>query len=500
MTTPLFTQSELQTLSIPYPDRIERRIRRRDIDGAMALTHEMAESRILLHDFYADSCTVLWSFIGDHCGEDAIEPMFRYIFARSAARQFFDAAGAQVLPHLSVLLLAKSWRAHSCFGKGDHPGNFSITEDAEKFTFHLHPCGSGARLWKKGWYANGAGGKLSQTSHPWTYNRKNFPYYCIHCPFLNEILPYESGYGALLWPVDPPDSPSGNCAWHIYKNPNAIPERYYERLGLSRKPVAPGPYPARTKPFFSDNELTDMARPTTDRILEKLERGDTKTATRLCREVTDEFLVLHDLYVNMLASTLSFIAETGGEASLEKALDLQFTLCINRQIIKPVAQMPARETTKFLAGHIFGTDNCNGCGYIPGKFKITETDTQIIFSLNPCGSGGRLVRAGTGTSQKNLQKWRERMETGIVTFLSHRIPLPEPLVRWIFPYMVNHFTQRKPFSLGKTAAAHPWSFHRLQVPYFCCQCGMLQQKLGNDRLQIIPPTHKRDACVWKLKK
>jgi len=64
MTTPLFTQSELQTLSIPYPDRIERRIRRRDIDGAMALTHEMAESRILLHDFYADSCTVLWSFIG----------------------------------------------------------------------------------------------------------------------------------------------------------------------------------------------------------------------------------------------------------------------------------------------------------------------------------------------------------------------------------------------------------------------------------------------------
>ena len=496
----LFTQQKLSDLATPYPDRIKRRIRKRDIDGAIKLTEEMAGSRIILHDFFADSCTILWSWIGDHFGEDAIDPMFRYIFARSAKRQFFDAAGAQVMPHLSVYLLAKSWRAHSCFGKGEHPGEFSITEDADKFTFHLHPCGSGSRLWKKGWYAPGAGGKLSEAKHPWTYNRKNFPYYCIHCPFLNEILPYESTYGALLWPVDPPVDDSDTCAWHIYKNPNNIPTHYYDRMGLTKKIIATGPYPACKKPFFTENELLEMARPMTDRIIEKLTAGDATTALKLCRKVKDEFLVLHDLYVNMLASTLSFISDMDGEKAVGDALSHQYDLCVNRQIIEPFSKMHIREKATFLANHIFGTDHCNGAGYYPGKFQINETDTKIIFTLNPCGSGGRLLRAGADKPAGNSKKWRERIETGFITFLSHHLPLPEPLVRSVFPLMVTHFTQRKPFGLGKTANPHAWSFNRPGIPYFCCQCGMVQQKLGTDHFRIIPPTHRRDACVWELKK
>jgi len=496
----LFTKQELIELTIPYPNRIKRRIRDRDIDGAIALTDEMAGSRILLHDFFADSCTVLWSWIGDYFGENAIDPMFRYIFARSAKRQFFDAARAQVMPHLSVYLLSKSWRAHSCFGRGKHPGKFSVTEDKDKFTFHLHPCGSGSRLWKKGWYAPEAGGKLSESHHPWTYNRKNFPYYCIHCPFLNEILPYESTYGALLWPVDPPGDDSDACAWHIYKNPNNIPIHYYDRMGLTRKTIPTGPYPVRKKSFFTENELLEMSRPMTDRIIEKLTAGDAATALKLCREVKDEFLVLHDLYVNMLASTLSFISEMDSETALGNALNHQYDLCVYRQIVKPISSMPIRKKAAFLASHIFGTDNCNGTGYYPGKFQINETDTKIIFTLTPCGSGGRLLRSGADKPMRNFQKWRERIETGFITFLSHHLLLPEPLVRSVFPLMVTHFTQRKPNGLGKTVNPHAWSFNRSGIPYFCCQCGMLQKNIGIDHLRIVPPTHRGDACVWELKK
>jgi hypothetical protein len=135
-----------------------------------------------------------------------------------------------------------------------------------------------------------------------------------------------------------------------------------------------------------------MARPTTDRIIEKLTAGDAATALKLCRKVKDEFLVLHDLYVNMLASTLSFISEMDGETALGKALSHQYDLCVYRQIVKPISSMPIREKAAFLANHIFGTDNCNGAGYYPGKFQIIETDTKIIFTLKPCGSGGRLLR------------------------------------------------------------------------------------------------------------
>ena len=45
-----------------------------------------------------------------------------------------------------VHALAATWRAHSCSGTGPHPGAFTITEDDEKFTFDMNPCGSGQRL------------------------------------------------------------------------------------------------------------------------------------------------------------------------------------------------------------------------------------------------------------------------------------------------------------------------------------------------------------------
>ena len=44
----------------------------------------------------------------------------------------------------------------------------------------------------------------------WTFNQKNFPYYCIHSAFLNELLPYET-FGYLLWPTDEPQSPGDIC-------------------------------------------------------------------------------------------------------------------------------------------------------------------------------------------------------------------------------------------------------------------------------------------------
>ncbi len=496
----IFTKAQLKALATPYPDRIAQRIRKKDTAGALALTREMAGSRIFLHDFFADSCTVLWSFVGEQFGEETIEPMFRYVFAQSAERQFFDAASAQVLPYLSVYLLAKSWRAHSCFAAGDHPGQFSITEDDEKFTFHLHPCGSGLRLWQRGWYEPEAGGRLSRKPWKWTYNRKDFPYYCIHCPFLNEILPYESGYGALLWPVDPPQSANDACAWHVYKDSNNIPASYYQRLGLTKKPRPAGPYAVKSGRYFSDEALAQMARPMTDRIIEALEAGNARLAQQLCAEVKDEFLVLHDLYVNMLAATLSFIADQGGEAALAEALDRQYETCVLRQFVQKLAQMPVSEKAVFLATHIFGTDNCNGTGRYSGRFSISETDTEIVFYLRPCGSGGRLIRAKSTRPQGLFRKWWEKLETAAVVFSARRIPLPEALIERMFPAMVNRFTQRKPYGLGRTQKAHAWSFDQKGVPYFCCPCGMIQEKLGNDCLTIFPPTKNRRACVWRLKK
>ncbi len=496
----IFTPAQLTALATPWPDRIIDCIRNHDLDGAISLTRDMAGSRVLLHDFFADTCTILWSFASERFGEETLAPMFRFVFARAAGRQFFDAAVARMPPHLSVYLLAKSWRAHSCFGAGEYPARFSIHEDDEKFTFYLQPCASGQRLWKKGIYDPGGGGRLSQNPYPWTYNRKGFPYYCIHCAFLNEILPLESGYGALLWPVDPITGPDDTCAWHVYKDPDDIPEPYYQRLGAEKNPGPGGRYNIRPGRYFSDRQLAQMARPATDRIIAALEKEDLQKARRLCREVTDEFLTLHDLYVNMIAATLTYIADQGGEDALEAALDRQYEQCLRRQVIEPFSSMPLAEKATVLAAQIFGTDNCNRTGRYPGRFTIEESPGEIVFHLRPCGSGGRLIRAGSYRPQKRMNRLRETIETAAIIRAARWLPLPEGLLQRLFPRLVNHFTQRKPYNLYRIRTARPWSFGRAKMPVFCSQCGMIQHKLGQRCLEISPPSGTRRPCVWRLKK
>jgi hypothetical protein len=496
----LFSPEQLDELAVSYPDRIIQYINSGKMEEALSACSEMRESRILLHDFFADSCTVLWSFIGERLGEDVINDMFRYIFKQSAERQYYNVAEAQVMPHLTVYLLAKSWRAHSCFGAGEYPGKFSITEDDEKFTFHLNPCGSGARLWQKGWYEKGRRGRLSEKAYPWSYSRIGFPYYCIHCPFLNEILPYESGYGKIMWPVDPLKDPEGECAWHVYKNPDRISEKYYKRLNLTRKPGNMRLASAKKGKYFSDFELEELARPMTDRIAEMIKQGDLRKARRLCRDVKDEFLPLHDLYIMMLLATFTFIADRAGETALSEALDIQFDKCIKGQILLKTKNKTAREKVIFLATKIFGTDNCNGSGYYRGAFSIEETEKEIRFILNPCGSGGRLLRSGCYDRMGSFQKYREKAENSIVNFLARHIPLPESVLKIVFPWVVTHFTQRKSYSQGITKEAYSWSFWKKGTPYYCCQCGKIAEKLIGTGLQIESPKSKTDVCVWKIDK
>jgi hypothetical protein len=496
----LFNPDELKALATPYPVLIRQKIILKQIDAALSLCEEMKHSQVALHDFFAESCTVLWSWAGKALGEETVEDMFRYIFEQSARRQFFDAACAMAPPHLAVILLAKSWRAHSCFAAGDHPGNFSISEDPEKFTFHLNPCGSGLKLWKKGWYEPGMGGALSDQERTWTYQRKGLPYYCIHCPFLNEILPYESDYGTLMWPVDPPETLEDTCKWHIYKDRNKIPGHYYLRLDLKKKNVPANKYLVPGRTYFSDSQLSEMSIPMTDQIAEKIKNGKYPEAIRLCSQVKDEFLALHDLYVNMLVSTLTFIAEKSGESGLENALRLQFEKCVQKQFCDLFTRLTPKDKVVFLARKIFGTDICNGSGYYKGKFYISETDDEVIFTLDPCGSGGRLIRSGAYAAMPRLKKQKEFIEKAIICSASGFFPLPEMLFAKLFPYIVNHFTQRKPHNQGKTREIHSWSFSMADVPFFCCQCGVIHERFGNKGIRISPPIGKDNRCIWRIDK
>ena len=127
-----------------------------------------------------------------------------------------------------VELLAATWRAHSCRASV-RTRAFTITEDDEKFTFAMNPCGSGQRLVRNGAYEGlpDGGVRARPTTGP---SAQGLPLYCTHCAFMNESLPIQwSGYP--LYPSEPPEDYSRDpCSWYWYKDPGH-PRAHWSRYG-----------------------------------------------------------------------------------------------------------------------------------------------------------------------------------------------------------------------------------------------------------------------------
>ena len=229
MTERWFSADELRELSRPTMDRAIEAIDRGDLDEARRLCSEMKHEWQMLHDLMAGGLLDLVSFIQQRLGEDGIAEAWSESMSRGWRRHH---EGIEALERRDLVpLLAATWRAHSCSGVGPNPGSFTITEDEEKVTFAMHPCGSGQRLVLNGAYTGLPDGGRTREAHDWSFDRADFPLYCTHCSFMNESLPIQwSGYP--LYPCDPPgDYARDPCVWYWYKDPDAIPERHYKRYG-----------------------------------------------------------------------------------------------------------------------------------------------------------------------------------------------------------------------------------------------------------------------------
>lgn len=232
-----FSERELAELSRPTMDRAIEAIDEDRPDDARALCEEMKHEWLMLHDLMAESILGLISFVQERLGDEGVAEAWASCTERGWHRHH-DAINRMDRRQL-VYLLAATWRAHSGSGVGEHPGSFEVSEDEEKVTFTMNPCGSGQRLVRKGLYEGPEGYGRTQGAHPWSYGRADFPLYCTHCSFMNESLPIQwSGYP--LYPSDPPEDFSTDpCTWYWYKDRDAIPQRHWDRYGAVRPSPAP---------------------------------------------------------------------------------------------------------------------------------------------------------------------------------------------------------------------------------------------------------------------
>jgi hypothetical protein len=236
----VFTQEELDEFSKDFTRLAIEALDAGEIEQAKAWLKRHDETKDILHDLYLHWITGLLSHIYDHHGEDAAVRAVRDTATRDQSQWGYSFLQAKkgIMKEAGfrgwIRFLVDVLRQHSMY-----PG-LTVEEDDEKFTLTMDPCGSGGRLINMGAYEGPYGYRKLKNPGPHTWGEKDLPIYCSHCPWAHEISPlfYGGEEGSQLWVHGAPfpKKPGEPCVWLIYKDPANIPDKYYDRIGMTRKP------------------------------------------------------------------------------------------------------------------------------------------------------------------------------------------------------------------------------------------------------------------------
>ena len=206
--------------------------------------------------------------------------------------------------------------------------------------------------------------------------------------------------------------------------------------------------------WFTDEQLHEMARPTMDRAIEALDRGDVDDARALCEAMRHEWRSLHDLMVEGIAGLITFVQQGMGDEGVREAWESANERGWKRDV-RTIAQLDRRRVVELLAA-TWRAHSGSGTGPHPGAFAIEEDDEKVTFTMNPCGSGQRLVRRGLYESA----------------------------------------------GYGRTREGHEWSYGRKDFPLYCTHCSFMNESLpiqwsGFPLYPSDPPEdYSTDPCTW----
>ncbi len=229
-------EDDWEDLGISTPHLIIRSIDEGRYEDAKALVRYMLPEGKGLHDLFCDWIWDLLTKTAEKRGEEATYELCRATQETWMLRRTWKAL-LKMSVEERVYFNAEIMRSHRGGPKQD--GGLDIIEEEDRISIKMDPCGSGGRM-RRGDPVGGTPSRLgppynfgvTEKAYPWSWSRKNVPYYCIHCA-INEILPIEWG-GYPLWVTGYSDDASMPCYWHFYRKPELIPEKCFTRLGFKK--------------------------------------------------------------------------------------------------------------------------------------------------------------------------------------------------------------------------------------------------------------------------
>jgi hypothetical protein len=149
--------------------------------------------------------------------------------------------------------------------------------------------------------------------------------------------------------------------------------------------------------IFTDRELQEMGRQTLDLVLEAIDAGDKEKAKDLAKRMKQEFNFLHDGYMFWVSGLLTHIYNKYGADEVEAAEREAHTIEA-RTGFKPLEKLDLRSMVEHLAGGLRGHMQ---------PITIVENDKTISLTMQPCGSGERIIQKDGYTPKIGLTKIKD---------------------------------------------------------------------------------------------
>lgn len=235
-----------------HADELTAAATRHDTDEALRLIDLLVETWRRCHDRDVDHISGLMNEVVQRFGEAAIGPMYDHVLlpwfrARYSQFDVDQHPWAEALT-VNMMVAFEAMRGHLC-GPGRR-GDVAFEELDDRYVLRFDPCGSGGRT-TRGDEVEGTPPRMeapydwpaTTEPAPWNHGQPGVCVYCAHCIVLTEIMPVDA-FGYPVRAVDPPrygertdDGRPPTCAWTMFKDPAAVPDEYYTRIGRTRPPT-----------------------------------------------------------------------------------------------------------------------------------------------------------------------------------------------------------------------------------------------------------------------
>lgn len=220
-----FTDEELREMERRTVDRLTDAIDAGDGEQAKKIAKRMYNEFLAMHDLYRNWVTATLSEVARRYGDEALdEIMVEGVRAWWGPIVENLPDGPDAVPARIKMFAA---------GLHGHLQPLEIEEDDEKVEIRMCPCGSGGRLIQEGKYEGEDAFHTIAEPQPLTYGRPDYPVYCAH-EYAMEKVDIEAN-GAPFCVVEPAAKLGrDHCRIIVYKDPEAVPAKYYERIGLKK--------------------------------------------------------------------------------------------------------------------------------------------------------------------------------------------------------------------------------------------------------------------------